>query len=146
MKKYNEHSKYSYNPRTHLKFLLKANQIVPTTSSKNVPDEVIMVVENCLSERKLCPYVKTIKNILDNNYSKYDYDLIEIITKLGYEVPHINNEEIDLILNYFDNNNDEFITCKKPLKYCSFYKIIDCIIKKLNLGCSIVLATKLDPK
>jgi hypothetical protein len=143
MKKYYEHSKYSYNPRTHLKFLLKANQIVSTSSLKNVPDEVITIVHNCLSQRKLCPYVKTIKNILnDNNYSKHDYDLTEIITKLGYMVPHINNEEIDLILNYFSDNNDEFITCKKPLKYCSFYKIIDCIIKKLNLGCSIALVAK----
>ncbi len=84
-----------------------------------------------------------------NQYTKYVYSPCIHLKSLLKEIQMmsksssnkvITNKDIDSIIAYFNENSIEFRLSEKPLRYRSFYEIIDQIIKKLELNCDITLA------
>lgn len=127
-------NKYLYTPSLHIEHMLTEisnNNTDPITNI--VPRETILYIRSEL-EKEFIPTIKTIKKILvKSEHVKYLSNIPEIINKLGYHIPIITKTQKDEIIKYFNENEDKFIICKKPLKYCNFQSVINHIIDKLNL-------------
>lgn len=127
-------NKYLYTPSLHIKNMLTEisnNNTNPITNI--VPSEIILYIKSEL-EKEFIPTIKNIKQILiKSEYRKYLFNIPEIINKLGYHIPIITKTQKNEIIKYFNENEDKFIICKKPLKYCNFQSVINYIIDKLNL-------------